>query len=832
MKMQAKVQRLRRYTRRSDQYHQNKMFRTDRKKFYRRLNNQCTSINEHPEQQNVEQFWSTIFENEVQHNSDAEWIQLEEDKYDGMNPDEWRDLNVDELEDTIKKSQNWKSPGPDKVTNFWIKHLKSLHSHLSNAINDMIKHPERIPIWLTVGSTILLYKGKEPKNPKQYRPITCLPTTYKIITSVLSNRIYKHLEENNILPIEQKGCRRKAQGCKDQLLISKFITENAKKKKKNLSVAWIDYMKAYDSLPHTWIIKTLEIYKICPTIIDFMKVSMRQWQTEMSLFFEGGVIKTRNIQIKRGIYQGDSLSPLLFCLALIPLTNMLNQERIGYEIERNIRINHLLYMDDLKLFAKNEEEIQRAVDIVKTFSKDVKMSFGLDKCATITIKRGKVVTTENIQVNEEEEIKSLSSEETYKYLGLEERDGIEYDIMKKKIKSEYIRRIRKILKTELSCKNKFEAINNLAVPVLTYSFGVINWLKSEIEQIDRKTRKLLTIGGVHHPKADVDRLYIKRKDGGRGLIEIIGAYETSIIGLNEYIKSTTDQFVEIIKKQDEEKLKYSIHKEAQYILNKYNCQSQHNKQKPLHGQFFRTLDEEHVDKDTSLGWLKNSHLKGETESLLIAAQDQALNTRYHQKKILKQAVDGKCRLCRNADEHISHILSGCTQLASTEYLARHNKVAAYIHWTISKMYELVFDPPPFYNYIPEPVLESRNHLLYWDRTILTDKTVAHNKPDIVYINKQENNAIIIDVAVPLTHNVQKTETEKVTKYEDLKEEMKRIWRLNNIVIIPVVISSEGVTSKNFKINLEKLDIKTYARWNIQKSVILQTCHLVRKFLRN
>ncbi|KAL1448628.1 hypothetical protein WDU94_003702, partial [Cyamophila willieti] len=116
--------------------------------------------------------------------------------------------------------------------------------------------------------------------------------------------------------------------------------------------------------------------------------------------------------------------------------------------------------------------------------------------------------------------------------------------------------------------------------------------------------------------------------------------------------------------------------------------------------------------------------------------------------------------------------------------------------------------------------------------ILTDKTVAHNKPDIVYINKQENNAIIIDVAVPLTHNVQKTETEKVTKYEDLKEEMKRIWRLNNIVIIPVVISSEGVTSKNFKINLEKLDIKTYARWNIQKSVILQTCHLVRKFLRN
>ncbi|KAI5728931.1 hypothetical protein M8J77_006734 [Diaphorina citri] len=91
---------------------------------------------------------------------------------------------------------------------------------------------------------------------------------------------------------------------------------------------------------------------------------------------------------------------------------------------------------------------------------------------------------------------------------------------------------------------------------------------------------------------------------------------------------------------------------------------------------------------------------------------------------------------------------------------------------------------------------------------------------------------MIDVAVPLTHNIQKTEVEKVRKYEELKEDMKRTWKLTNITIIPIVISSEGVTSKCFKENLERLEVNKTARLNIQKSVILQTCHIVRKFLNN
>lgn len=156
----------------------------------------------------------------------------------------------------------------------------------------------------------------------------------------------------------------------------------------------------------------------------------------------------------------------------------------------------------------------------------------------------------------------METDKTYKYLGVEEREGIDNTRMKDKIMNEYYRRIRQILKTELSSKNKVTAINTLAVPVVSYSYGIVDWLRTDIENMDRKKRKLLTIGGLHHPKADVERLYIKRKDSGRGLIELESAFNSSIVGLSNYIKLGKDKFTILVRDHDASKAKYSLQKEA------------------------------------------------------------------------------------------------------------------------------------------------------------------------------------------------------------------------------------------------------------------------------
>jgi hypothetical protein len=102
----------------------------------------------------------------------------------------------------------------------------------------------------------------------------------------------------------------------------------------------------------------------------------------------------------------------------------------------------------------------------------------------------------------ENEIKELEPMKAYKYLGIEENNNTENKNEKEKLKKEYVRGLTLILNTELSSKNKMQEIGSLAVPVLRYSFGIINWHQEEIQKLDRKTRKMLTIHGQHHPRAD------------------------------------------------------------------------------------------------------------------------------------------------------------------------------------------------------------------------------------------------------------------------------------------------------------------------------------------
>ena len=88
-----------------------------------------------------------------------------------------------------------------------------------------------------------------------YRPIACLPIMWKLLTGIMGERLYQHLERNGLLADEQKGCMKGSRGTKDQLLLDKAILNNCRRTLTNLPMAWIDYEKAYDMVPHSWILK-------------------------------------------------------------------------------------------------------------------------------------------------------------------------------------------------------------------------------------------------------------------------------------------------------------------------------------------------------------------------------------------------------------------------------------------------------------------------------------------------------------------------------------------------------------------------------------------------
>ena len=128
----------------------------------------------------------------------------------------------------------------------------------------------------------------------------------------------------------KKECKRESYGCKNQLLINKMILENSHSHNTNLSIAWIDCKKVFDSVPHSWIKKCLETFKISPVICNFLSHCMNMWKTILVLNTGENILNAGDISIKNDIFQGNSFSPILFCVALIPLSKFLNNTAYGY----------------------------------------------------------------------------------------------------------------------------------------------------------------------------------------------------------------------------------------------------------------------------------------------------------------------------------------------------------------------------------------------------------------------------------------------------------------------------------------------------------------------
>jgi hypothetical protein len=585
-------------------------------------------------------------------------------------------------------------------------------------------------------------------------------------------------------------------------------------------MAWIDFKKAYDMVPHSWVLKCLNMFGIASNVIEMMKSSMPHWKTNLY----AGNEHLGEVSIKRGIFQGDSFSPLLFVLALIPLSMVLRETGLGYKMGKDDpEINHLIFMDDLKLFAKDENQIDSLVKTVNICCTDIGMEFGISKCALLTMHRGKRIDSRGITLPSEEMIGD-PEESGYKYLGVLELDVILDKQMKDNIKSEYNKRLRLLLKSKLNSRNLFTAINAWAVAVVRYSGGVVSWTKDELEKIDRETRSSLIRFGAIHPRANVLRLYTPRKLGGRGLVGIEECVADERRSLDLYIAKSEETLLQYVATSN------NLDREA--IEEKKRYKDRVNREKneireamPLHGQFEKETKKLKTSK--SWDWLTKGDLKRETENLLIAAQDQALNTNSIKKSIYKQVESDKCRMCGKKVESVTHIVSACEVLAQKDYKRRHDKVALNLHWCLCKKYGFKSNDK-WYQHEPERVLENDKAKILWDFTIQTDRVILHRRPDITLVDKQTGKCLLIDVAIPGDQNIHKKETEKLENYHLLRTEVARLWNTETD-IIPVVIGALGSVPERLEQYIKAIGITPHIP-TLQKSALLGTANILRKVL--
>jgi hypothetical protein len=208
--------------------------------------------------------------------------------------------------------------------------------------------------------------------------------------------------------------------------------------------------------------------------------------------------------------------------------------------------------------------------------------------------------------------------------------------------------------------------------------------------------------------------------------------------------------------------------------------------------------------------------------------EQTLATNAIKKKIFKLDCSPLCRLCQQKDETVRHIVSACPKLAGTKYTKRHNDVARYVHWNILKERGIEVTAQ-WWKHVPIASVIDGDTTITWDLKIITDKSLEHNRPDIVLHNKKEGWAQILDIAVPYDTNVVSKTAEKITKYRDLEILLKQNWEVRKIQTIPIIVGTFGTVCKNFTYYLKQ--VSPHIRPDVvQKNTVLGTAHVLRHVL--
>ena len=178
---------------------------------------------------------------------------------------------------------------------------------------------------------------------------------------------------------------------------------------------------------------------------------------------------------------------------------------------------------------------------------------------------------------------------------------------------------------------------------------------------------------------------------------------------------------------------------------------------------------------------------------------------------------------------MQHITSGCGKLTQKKYKRRHDSFAKKVHWDICKNNRSEHSGK-WYEHAPKGAVENEEIKVLWDINIQCDNLIETRLPGLIVIDKKEQKGIIIDIAVPADVRVEEKEKEKVEKYQDLKREIRRLWKFRNVEIVSVVIGALGSVSTEFDRWMGKLGI-TCNVGVMQKTALLGAARMLRKVLK-
>lgn len=703
------------------------------------------------------------------------------------------------FESCLKKMKPWKAPGPDGLHAYWWKVFPSAGRALYGLMSACILNGSELPSWLTRGRVVLIYKSGNRDDPANYRPIACLNTSYKLITSMLASLLREHSEKLHVLPPEQVAIRRGTWGCTHAMLLDQAVVADAtNQKQRPLHIAWIDYAKAFDSVPHAYIKWLLASIGVPELMLKFISGLMGKWSVQYETRSpQGKTSASAPLSVKSGVLQGDSFSPFLFCLSMAPLSHAITELGLGYVSSAGGRsevakfhLSHLFYMDDLKVYSSSAENLDAVLNTVERVSAAISMLVNAKKCARFSHdpsrSSGDVGERNGPENNSEEgvtpNIRALELGETYKYLGIEQRLGIKPSDAWKRAKEKMLGALERVWKLDLTYGQKVRATNSLTA-IMSYvtrnSFYSSGTFKSTLargDKLDVNIRGMLARNDARYKSNATSRLYLPTSMGGCGLNSIRDAVAESAIYAWSYINTVPELAKQLALFQSlARRTKRSIISDGESILQDTGCSwrigaglvfiegKEYSTPRELARAIVHSMREKRnierhatwkglavagkvlrtpsLNLELSFMWIKKGQLNAVAARNVLAAQEACLLTRTHQSNNGSQST---CRKCSAPWETPQHILTNCTRWLSNLYIARHDSVVRCIHYLCCRKAELA---APHYTQSIPTVLINERFKLYSNHPIQTRAIIRHNKPDIVMYDSTTKVVYIVEVAV-------------------------------------------------------------------------------------
>jgi len=396
-------------------------------------------------------------------------------------------IDYSEVVAVIAKQKNGKAAGIDGLVSEIIKYGGDAVSKATWRLCEEMFRVERIPRDWARGLIFPLHKEGDARAPDNYRGITLLSVVGKIYAMVLNNRVKKWCEERNVLVDEQAGFRMGRSTIDQTFILSELIRMRRKKGLKTYC-AFLDIKKAYDTVWRDGLWKRL------------LEVGLKgkMWRVLRNLYavVESCVLlgpdRTEWFPLHAGLRQGCILSPILFAIFIDGLARVVKDSNTGWTLD-NLRLNILLFADDLVLIGNSREELQKLLDMVFQYSEKWRFEWNTSKSKVVIFRgRGLLKKKEVFYLG----LAELEIVQSIKYLGTDFKFNLSWTETKLRLLKKARGRLAIVRKAAMEGLS-LDAIEGLWIalirPIIEYGceiWGAGNWPAAE--QVQREVgRKLL-----------------------------------------------------------------------------------------------------------------------------------------------------------------------------------------------------------------------------------------------------------------------------------------------------------------------------------------------------